>query len=206
MRATLSPAFTGSKMRQMFELMNKVGQQVVKTLKHQIENGGENSFEFRELSRKFTVDVIATTALGIEVNSFENPKNEFHEFAIKVTTQFASFISMLKVMAFFFVPKLMQRLKVSFFDEGTNEFFRGAISETMKIREQQGIVRPDLINLLMQAKKGKLSYELEKDTDQAVDGFATVEESQVGRKTVTRSWEDDDLIAQTFIFFFAGLI
>lgn len=192
-------------MRQMFELMNMVGQQFANTLTKQIENGGENEFEFRELSRKFTVDVIASCALGIEVNSFENPKNEFHEFAIKMVGQFGSFLSMLKIIAYFFVPKLMLKLKVRLFSEDTTKFFQDAISETMKIREQQGIVRPDVINLLMQAKKGKLSYEIEKDSDKVVDGFATVEESQVGRTTVTRTWEDDDLIAQTFIFFFAGL-
>lgn len=192
-------------MRQMFELMNMVGQQFANTLTKQIENGGENEFEFRELSRKFTVDVIASCALGIEVNSFENPKNEFHEFAIKMVGQFGSFLSMLKIIAYFFVPKLMLKLKVRLFSEDTTKFFQDAISETMKIREQQGIVRPDVINLLLQAKKGKLSYETEKDSDKVVDGFATVEESQVGRTTVTRTWEDDDLIAQTFIFFFAGL-
>ncbi|XP_037042332.1 probable cytochrome P450 9f2 [Bradysia coprophila] len=204
MRATLSPAFTGSKMRQMFELMNLVGQQFANTITDQIKNGGENSFEFRELSRKFTVDVIASCALGIEVNSFQNPKNEFHEFAINMTGSFGSFATMMKIMAYFLVPKIMGKLKVRLFSEEATKFFEDAIKETIKIREQEGIMRPDLINLLMQAKKGKLSYELDKDSDKAVDGFATVEESQVGRTTVTRQWEDDDLVAQTFIFFFAG--
>lgn len=192
-------------MRQMFELMNVVGQQFANTVTQQIESGGENEFEFRELSRKFTVDVIASCALGIEVNSFKNPKNEFHEFAMKMVGQFSSFLSMLKIIAYFFIPTLMLKLKVRLFSEDSTKFFHGAISETMKIREEQGIVRPDLINLLLQAKKGKLSYESEKDADKVVDGFATVEESQIGRTTVTRTWEDDDLIAQTFIFFFAGL-
>jgi len=202
MRATLSPAFTGSKMRQMFELMNTVGQQVAVALTQQIKNGGENSFEFRELSRKFAVDVIATTALGIEVNSFKDPKNELLEFATKMTGHFGSFVSMIKFTAYVFVPKLMLKLKVSLFSEETTKFFQDAVSETMKMRDEQGIVRPDLINLLMQAKKGNLAHEL--DTERDVDGFATVEESQIGKRTVTRTWEDDDLIAQSLIFFFAG--
>lgn len=81
MRATLSPAFTGnyfdnkitskfrwqqlnnliqiagSKMRQMFELVSSVGQQVAKTIKKRIENGGESTYEFKDLARRFTVDV-----------------------------------------------------------------------------------------------------------------------------------------------------
>ncbi|KAJ6649589.1 putative cytochrome P450 9f2 [Pseudolycoriella hygida] len=192
-----------SKMRQMFELMNVVGQQFANTLMQQTKKG-EHSFEFRELSRKFTVDVIATCALGIEVNSFENPHNDFHQFAVNMVGHFSSFLAMLKIVAYSFIPNLMIKLKVALFPEETTKYFRSAITETMKIREEKSIVRPDLINVLMQAKKGKLSYEAEKDADKAVDGFATVEESHVGRATVTRTWEDDDLVAQCMIFFFAG--
>jgi cytochrome P450 family 9 len=63
------------------------------------------------------------------------------------------------------------------------------------VREEQGIVRKDMIHLLMEAKKGKLTYEKEKE-EKIVDGFATVEESDVGRSEVKRKWEDDDLTAQ----------
>lgn len=205
MRATLSPAFTGSKMRQMFELVSIVGQQVANTLQHRIKNGGEDSYEFIELARKFAVDVIATCALGIEVNSVENPNNEFHRIALKMSATFQSILSMLKIIGYLFVPKLMTSLKIQLFPQDTTKFFQKAITEAMKIREQQGIIRPDLINLLMQVKKGKLSHETDKESEKIVDGFATVEESHVGKGTVTTIWEDDDLVAQCFIFYFAGL-
>lgn len=60
-----------------------------------------------------------------------------------------------------------------------------------------------MINILMQAKKGKLTHEKEKE-EKEVEGFATVEESNVGKTEVKRMWDDDDLTAQAFIFFFAG--
>ena len=44
-------------MRQMFGFVSNVGQQVAKTLKDQIKTGGESTFEMKDLSRKFTVDV-----------------------------------------------------------------------------------------------------------------------------------------------------
>lgn len=47
----------GSKMRQMFEFVSLVGHQAAQTIKQQIKNGGESSFEFKDLARKFTVDV-----------------------------------------------------------------------------------------------------------------------------------------------------
>jgi hypothetical protein len=44
-------------MRQMFEFVSNVGQQVAKTLNQQIKSGGESTFEMKDLARKFTVDV-----------------------------------------------------------------------------------------------------------------------------------------------------
>ncbi|KAJ6639533.1 putative cytochrome P450 9f2 [Pseudolycoriella hygida] len=203
MRATLSPAFSGSKMRQMFELMNVVGQQFTDYLIQKTKQG-EHSFEFKELARKFAVDVIATCALGIEVNSFENPENEFYQFACNLLDHLKSFFTMLKIVGFFFLPNFMLKLKVGLLRESATQFFRTAVTETIKTREEKSIIRPDIIYLLMQAKKGKLFYETEKDADKAVEGFATAEESHVGRRTVTRNWEYDDLVAQSMSFFFAG--
>lgn len=192
-------------MRQMFEFVSSVGQQVAKTMKDQIKNGGENSFEFKDLARKFTVDVIATCAFGIEVNSFENPKNDFHRISAKIAN-FSSVLTTLKFVGYFAAPKLMRALKIKFFDDETTEFFQKAINETMRVRDQQGIIRHDMINLLIQAKKGNLTHEKDTENEKSVEGFATVEESQVGKNAVTRKWEDDDLYAQCFIFFFAGLM
>lgn len=191
-------------MRQMFEFVSLVGQQVASTLEKQIKSGGESTFEFKELSRKFTVDVIATCAFGIEVNSFQNPKNDFLRVAAKVAN-FGGLLTTLKFVGYLTMPKVMQALRVKFFDQETTEFFQGAIEETMKARESNGIIRHDMINLLIQAKKGKLTHEKEKE-EKVVEGFATVTESAVGQSDVKRKWEDDDLTAQCFIFFFAGLI
>ncbi|CAO1441584.1 unnamed protein product [Diamesa hyperborea] len=202
MRATLSPAFTGSKMRQMFEFVTQCGKQSAETIKQQIQSGNDNIFEFKTLATKFTVDVIASCAFGIEVNSFSNPDNDFHKIAQKVTN-FASFKNTMKFAGFFMAPKLMNFLKIRLFDKDINDFFNEAIMDTMKIREQKNITRNDMINLLMQAKKGNLTHST-KDDDCINDGFATVEESNMGKSKITRVWDDEDLAAQCFIFFLAG--
>lgn len=192
-------------MRQMFEFVSSVGQQVAATLEKQIKAGGESTFEFKDLARKFTVDVIATCAFGIEVNSFKNPENDFIRVASKVAN-FGSLLTTIKFVGYFTVPKLMHALKIKFFDQETTEFFQEAITETMKARDSQGIIRHDMINLLIQAKKGKLTHEKKEEKEEKDAGFATVTESAVGQTVVKRTWEDDDLTAQCFIFFFAGLI
>lgn len=57
MRSTLSPMFTGSKMRTMYSHVASVGHQTSKTMKQQILNGNDDVIEFKEFAMKFTVDV-----------------------------------------------------------------------------------------------------------------------------------------------------
>lgn len=186
----------------MFDFVTEVGQQTSKGMTDEIKHGGENSFEFKALATKFTVDVIASCAFGIEVNSFKTPDNDFHRIAKKVTN-FTSIKTALKFSGYLIAPQLMKKLGISLLDQESCNFFQEAITETMKIREQKGIVRHDMINLLLQARKGQLAHNNTTE-DKAADGFATVEESQLGQSEVKRIWDDTDLAAQCFIFFLAG--
>ena len=58
--------------------------------------------------------------------------------------------------------------------------------ETMEYREKNGIIRHDMIHLLIEAKKGTLVYE-EDTKDSSEAGFATVQESVIGQKQIKRS-------------------
>lgn len=111
-------------------------------------------------------------------------------------------------MIFFtFAPKLMARFNIDFLSPEEDRFFRDTILETMRTREEKGIFRPDMIELLMQAKKGSLKHQQKEEPKQEsgqAEGFATVEESHVGKRAHDRVWSDTELIAQAFIFFFAG--
>lgn len=202
MRSTLSPAFTGSKMRQMFEFVNIVGEQTSKALLDDIKGGGENSFEFKPLAMKFTVDVIASCAFGIEIDSFKNPANDFYRIASKVTN-FGSLKIGLKVVGYGVFPKIMKFFNISLLDPESCDFFEKAITETMKIREREGIVRHDMIDLLLQAKKGHLALSTASE-EKFADGFATVEESHHGKSEVKSVWSEVELAAQCFVFFLAG--
>lgn len=144
--------------------------------------------------------MIASCAFGIEVNSFRNPDNEFHKIAMEAAN-FGNFFTILKLIGYMVAKPVMKALKISISSKKAETFFRETVHDAMKVREEKEIVRYDMINLLMQAKKGQLSNSV-KEKKMIIEGFATVEESQVGQvKTV---WDDDDLAAQALIFFLAG--
>lgn len=50
---------------------------------------------------------------------------------------------------------LFQALGMSLFSKASQGFFRELVSSTMQEREAKSIFRPDMIHLLMEAKKGK---------------------------------------------------
>jgi len=101
------------------------------------------------------------------------------------------------------LPKVAALLDINFTDSKVMNFFRSMILGNMESREKQGVFRPDMINILMNVRRGK-SIESNLKDEKSADGFATVEESTIGSKVVKRVWTDDELVAQCFLFFLAG--
>lgn len=58
MRATLSPAFTGSKMRQMLNLVVDTTNSSVESSKEQMKEPGTDVLEMKEFFSNFTIDII----------------------------------------------------------------------------------------------------------------------------------------------------
>lgn len=81
-------------------------------------------------------------------------------------------------------------------------YFQRVIYDTLREREMHGILRPDMINLLMQAKKNGLKHEEHEEASET--GYATVQESEYGLKNRKKEITDLDIAAQAMIFFFAG--
>ncbi|VVC90084.1 unnamed protein product [Leptidea sinapis] len=54
----------------------------------------------------------------------------------------------------------LKRLKLTLFSKDTTNFFISLVLDTMKNREENNIIRPDMIHLLMEAKKVGMSFAL----------------------------------------------
>ncbi|KAL1386787.1 hypothetical protein pipiens_012807 [Culex pipiens pipiens] len=202
MRATLSPAFTGSKMRHMFELVAECAVSMSDFFKAEAKAGKKLEFEMKDTFSRFGNDVIATVAFGIKVDSMRDRENDFFVKG-KQMLNFQSLIVLLKFFVFRALPSLAAKLELDFIDKDLARYFKGMIIDNMKQRDAHGIIRNDMIHMLMEVQKGALKHQKdEKDTKDA--GFATVEESTVGKSTHSRVWTENELIAQCFLFFLAG--
>lgn len=192
MRSKLSPAFTSSKMRTMFILVSECCKQLVNFLEecqqmseskcNISKEGNMLVLELKEFFTRYTNDVIATTAFGIGVDSLKHPKNDFF-----VKGQEATSFGPWRFLGFLAFPKIMALLKFGLVPGKVTEFFRSLVLDTMKTREKEGIVRPDMLQLLMEAKKNSMHDENSNDN-----------------KTQRIKLDDEDIIAQALLFFLAG--
>ncbi|XP_012256435.2 cytochrome P450 9e2-like [Athalia rosae] len=171
MRSIVSPVFTSSKMRGMFELISECADNLASYL---LKQPRPLTLEMKDVFTRYTNDVIATTAFGIDVDSLENAENEFYLMG-KDATYFGG-LRTIKLFLFIWSPVVMRILGLTFLSRKVSKFFCDLVGDTVSTREKNGIQRPDLINLLMQAKH--------KQTDEKL----TIKE----------------ITSQAFIFFVAG--
>ncbi|XP_069678700.1 uncharacterized protein [Periplaneta americana] len=195
MRSTLTPAFTSSKMKTMFVLVSECSKQLVDFLEHCYEKPPENgsfvqkegallTLNLKDLYTRYTNDVIATAAFGLSVDSLKQPNNEFYKMG-----QEASNFEQAKLFIFLLIPKLLQALGFSLIPGNIANFFRNLVKDTIATREREGIVRPDMLQLLMQAQKGTLHDENSTDHH---------------HKNDRKQLDDEDIVAQCVLFFLAG--
>ncbi|XP_053685844.1 cytochrome P450 9e2-like [Sabethes cyaneus] len=201
MRSTLSPAFTGSKMRAMFELITQYSGGMIPALRSIAADAGFIDGEIKDLFSRISTDVIASCAFGLQVDSIQNTNNEFYTMGSSIVNVFRTSL-ILRVIGFAFFPKLMEKLGIDVIDRSQIHFFSKIIKDTIQTREAHGIVRPDMVHLLMMAKKGILKHQQEKPTEN--EGFATVQESDLG-PSHSKSLTDPEIVAQCLLFLFGGL-
>nr|BBE49546.1 cytochrome P450 monooxygenase [Adoxophyes honmai] len=202
MRSTMSPAFTSSKLKHMVPFMVEVGDQMITSMKKKIDVSGNQyvDVDVRDLVSRYANE-IASVAFGFKVDSHTEPDNQFYTMGSKVTHM--SFGQIMKFLVHGMFPTVMKKLKVTVFLESMANFYRNLVLRMMQDREEHNVVRRDMIHLLMEARKGTLSHEQRDGNDEGA-GFATVQESAVGRISTTRVWSENQIVAQAITFLSAG--
>lgn len=92
-------------------------------------------------------------------------------------------------------------MRIHIFSPEIKNFFVNLVADTMSVRQRQNIIRPDMINLLMEAKKGKIpTYQELKDDLNDGSSFSEKTLNYIRKPEL----DDLDMTAQALIFHFGG--
>lgn len=157
LRTKLSPTFTSGKMKLMFQTVINCGMELKEHLKTPAVQG--EMMEFRDVLAKYSTDIIASCAFGIECNCLKNPDAEFRKWGRRIFEP--TFEAMVRGMLYFLVPSVPISLGISNTPNDIVTFFRTLVHETVKFREKHSINRNDFLQLLIRLKNKE---SLEPDT------------------------------------------
>ncbi|KAH8267387.1 hypothetical protein KR026_007197, partial [Drosophila bipectinata] len=147
LRNKISPVFTSGKIKQMYPLMVKIG----KDLENSADRLAGGSVPIKNLCARFTTDLIATIAFGVEANALKNVKSEFfhHNQAIFAVTWSRA----IDFTIIFMLPALVSIARVKLFSKETTKFIRNTINYVLAERERTGVKRNDLVDILLALKR-----------------------------------------------------
>lgn len=187
MRNKLSPTFTSGKLKAMFAVVIECGKSLETHLTKLADTRDE--IEVRDIFGRFTTNVIASVAFGINVDSIENPDDEFRAYGKRFFEPKLKHV--LRFNMSFMSPFLTKLFGIRFADKDIEKFMRETIRQNLEYREQNKISRKDFFQLLMQLRNtGKVE-----DDDGDWSTKAT---------NKTKSMSLDDMTAQAYLFFIAG--
>lgn len=175
LRMRFSPTFTSGKLKEMFKLIVECADHLEQCLEGIAAKG--EPIDPRELTAKFTTDVIGSCAFGIEMNALADEDSEFRKMGREFFT--VDFKAILKNRFRNSVPTFYNLLGYILPTDKITRFFRATITDAIDYRKKHNIVRHDFVNTLI---------ELKDHPEKVKDVELT----------------DDLLTAQAFVFFIAG--
>nr|AXN72720.1 cytochrome P450 3a7 [Physella acuta] len=175
-RNIVTPTFSSSRLKKMAHHIERNTKIMLENLQALQESGTE--VEARDFLSAFTLDVIASTGFGLEINTLKNPNNPFATEAKKVINPNPLLFSLILLIPS--LTKLFSRLGLSILPQKSLQYFVKVVEAAIEERKRDGLEGKvnDFLDLVMNAEK----------------------ETGEPHKELTRS----ELYGQALIFIFAG--
>lgn len=144
LRSKLSPLFSPIKLKMMFSTF----QNCALKLQNHVEKCAKserNVIEIRDLLARYTTDIIASVAFGIDNDSLNEPENLFRKMGSKVFSP--SFKSGLRAIITFLMPKLNKIIGIKVADNDVQDFMFTLVRKTIEFREKNNTQRNDFVQV-----------------------------------------------------------
>lgn len=164
------------------KVMFPIIQEQANILMKELENVSKTSerLDMKDYFGRFTMDVIAAAAFGINSGSIQNDNAPFAVTAERLFTP--TFMENVKLFTVIFFPTLSKMLDLSFSNEAW-DFFKKVSTEVLSERRKTGFKRGDFLDLMIDEQK-KQENEFNEERDYKVS--------------------DDTILAQSAMFLITG--
>ncbi|XP_016073201.1 PREDICTED: cytochrome P450 3A12-like [Miniopterus natalensis] len=177
-RTLLSPTFTSGKLKEMFPIVSKYGDVLVRNLRKEADKG--KPVTLKDIFGAYSMDVITSTSFGVNIDSLNNPQDPFVE-NVKQLLKFSFFNPFILCITLFpFLGPVFESFNITLFPKSVTDFFKKSVKKMKESRLQDNQKhRVDFLQLMINSQNAK-----EADSHKALS--------------------DLELVAQSIIFIFAG--
>ncbi|XP_021368001.1 cytochrome P450 3A18-like [Mizuhopecten yessoensis] len=190
-RNMITPTFSGKKLKEMGPLLRQAGDLLIEMLEAKAAKNEDTSL--KETFGAYTIDCIARTAFGLEINTQRDPDDPFIKHS-KAFTESTIMVVQIMIILFFpflaWLPRLFQSMGINLNKNATN-FFVSVTETALKERRQNPGNHADFLELMAHSQAAN-------EESSKTEGVTASPGSS--RKTLT----DAEIRSQALLFFLAG--
>lgn len=188
LRVKLSPTFTSGKMKAMFKTLVDCGEPLLNVIARTTKTS-DRIVEIKELTARYSTNVIASVAFGLETNCIDEENAPFRKYGQRFFDP--TILNGFRFYGMFVFPQLLKFFRIRLIDRDVEEFMTDVVQQTLDMREKNKVVRKDFFQLLVQLRNS--------GTVQLDDQWETVISNDDHKQLTLK-----ELTAQAFVFFIAG--
>lgn len=144
-RVRTDPAYATGKMKRMLPLILEATDDLVDYIYNKAIEA--ESTEAKEISMKFTTDVISSCGFGINPRCFLNENSAFREVSHRLFDW--NFSRKISMASYFFAPFLVKLFKMKFLEPNCVKFIDDVVKTAVADREKLKVSRGDFIDALI---------------------------------------------------------
>nr|XP_060632848.1 thromboxane-A synthase [Anolis sagrei ordinatus]XP_060632849.1 thromboxane-A synthase [Anolis sagrei ordinatus] len=207
-RGLLTPAFSTPRIKEMAPLINQACDILLSNLKVYADSG--RAFDIQRNYCCFTLDMVASMAFGIQMDSFKNPNDAFVKNSKIFFEPALSRPLLILTIAFPFIMIPLLRILRNKKREEANGFFINKVKDAIALRDQQdpNERRRDFLQLMLDARSSGDDvtvehFDLVNQADFGVKRSETAASQSLPKKLQKRLSEEE-IAGQASLFLVAG--
>ncbi|XP_043643275.1 probable cytochrome P450 310a1 [Drosophila teissieri] len=135
----LAPMFSAKRLSEMFGQVQKVGDHLIHHLLDKEDQGGPFEVDLQQKLRVYSVNIIANLIYGLDINNFEHKDH--------ILTSYLSHSQAIQSIQSFTLGRLPQKSSYTY-------RLRDLIKQSVELREDHGLIRKDILQLLVRFRNG----------------------------------------------------